>query len=143
MNVRLLSSQTSIQFIKYFLLSGAAFICDAGLLFFFTEYFALHYLVSATISFLAGLMIVYIGSVRWVFEERSFESKYTEFFLFASVGLVGLALNDLILWIFTGTFAFYYMASKVIAAGTVFVWNFFARKFLIFNARTWLKKQSL
>ena len=57
-----------IQFFRYFFVGGFAFVVDYGLLVLLTEVFGLHYLVSATISFIAGLVVNYLLSTSWVSE---------------------------------------------------------------------------
>ena len=61
------SDNPLIQFVRYFFVGGFAFIIDFGLLYILTEYAGLHYLLSATLSFIAGLVVNYIISCIWVF----------------------------------------------------------------------------
>lgn len=124
-----------IQLIRYTIVGGLAFVVDFGLLFVLTEYAGLHYILSATCSFLAGLLVNYYISTAWVFES-AFKSKQIEFTLFALIGVVGLGLNDLLIWIFTENFQIYYMLSKLITAVLVYLWNFLGRKYLVFNKQS-------
>jgi putative flippase GtrA len=122
-----------LQLLRYTFVGGFAFCIDFLTLFALTEYLNVYYLVSAGIAFINGLTVNYFLSVKWVFNERSMGNKYTEFFLFAFIGIVGLALNEFILWIFTDFLKIYYLISKIITAVIVYLWNFFVRKFLLFN----------
>ena len=65
------SDNLLIQFVRYFFVGGFAFIIDFGLLYILTEYAGLHYLLSATLSFIAGLVVNYIISCIWVFNNWS------------------------------------------------------------------------
>lgn len=121
-----------IQLIRYTIVGGLAFIVDFGLLFVLTEYLGLHYIASATCSFLAGLLVNYYISTAWVFES-AIKSKRMEFTLFALIGVIGLGLNDLLIWVFTEKFHLYYMFSKLLTAVLVYLWNFLGRKYLVFN----------
>jgi putative flippase GtrA len=56
-----------------------------------------------------------------------------EFLIFAVIGLVGLGLNEGIIWSFTDLAHFHYLISKIISAIVIFSWNFFARKRILFN----------
>ena len=58
------SDNLLIQFVRYFFVGGFAFIVDFGLLYILTEYAGLHYLLSATLSFIAGLVVNYIIRVQ-------------------------------------------------------------------------------
>jgi putative flippase GtrA len=45
------------------------------------------------------------------------------------VGLIGLGLNALIIYIFTELAHVYYLLSKIISTIIVFLWNFLARRY--------------
>jgi len=125
-----------LQLFRYTFVGGFAFLIDFGTLFILTEYFHIYYLISAGIAFIIGLIINYFLSVKWVFNSRSVENKWLEFTLFTLIGLVGLSLNELFIWILTDILLIYYLLSKIITALIVYSWNFFARKFLLFNKQS-------
>lgn len=121
-----------IQLFRYLLVGGTAFAVDFGLLWGLTEWCGVHYLFAAALSFIAGLTVNYLLSIRWVFSEHALHSCATEFSLFALIGVAGLGLNEAIIWIAAECLRCHYMASKIIAAAVVFFWNFLARKYLLF-----------
>lgn len=127
------TNNTYLQLFRYTFVGGFAFIVDFGTLFVLTEFFGIHYLVSAGIAFIFGLTVNYFLSVKWVFNNRVMENRWMEFLLFALIGLVGLGLTELFLWILTNIFLIYYLFSKIITAIIVYFWNFFARKVILFN----------
>jgi putative flippase GtrA len=127
------TDNTLHQLIRYSIVGGLAFIVDFGTLFILTEYFHLHYLISALIAFILGIITNYILSVTWVFRSRSVKNRINEILIFTLIGIVGLGLNELLLWVFTDLVSIYYLISKIMTTVIVFSWNFFARKFLLFN----------
>lgn len=128
------------EFGRYFLSSAVGLAIDFGLLFALTEYAGLHYLASATVSFLAGLAAVYYLSIKWVFRSRQLSSPQVELLVFAFIGVVGLILNNLGLWLLTELAGLYYLGSKVVVTGGVFMWNFGARKALLFRLKKEVKE---
>ncbi|MEE9190982.1 MAG: GtrA family protein, partial [Candidatus Neomarinimicrobiota bacterium] len=92
------TDDTLIQLFRYTFVGGVAFIFDFGSLFILTEYFKIYYLVSAAIAFIIGLTINYLLSITWVFFKHSIKSKHFEFFIFAFIGVIGLALNEFFIW---------------------------------------------
>ena len=127
------TNNTLIQLFRYTFVGGAAFIVDFFSLFIFTEFLNLYYLISATIAFFIGLVTNYILSIVWVFHIRAFSSKSLEFGIFALIGITGLLLNILFIWFFTEQVHLYYLLSKIISAVFVYLWNFFARKNILFR----------
>lgn len=130
--VNVLGSRSTHEFIRYFVASLIALFVDALMLFVLTSLFDVHYLVSAGMAFLCGLAITYTLSIHWVFERRHARAGF-EFFVFFVTGLTGLLINELVLWVLTGGLGFYYMVSKIASAGIVFLWNFFARRYVLFR----------
>lgn len=124
---------TFIQLFRYAFVGGFAFIIDFGSLFIFTEFFGIHYLISAPIAFILGLITNYILSIVWVFKKRKFRKKSFEFGIFGLIGIVGVGFNELFIWFFTEYVHLYYLTSKIISTGFVFLWNFFVRKSVLFR----------
>lgn len=108
---------------------------DASLLYILTEWLGLHYLLSTLLSYSVGLLIAYAFSILWVFDYRSVESRALEFSVFAVIGVMGLGLTSLSMWLFTSGLGFHYLWSKIITTIIVFVWNFIMKKFLLFRRR--------
>jgi putative flippase GtrA len=121
------------QLFRYTFVGGIAFIADFSSLFILTDIFNIYYLISAAVAFLLGTIINYSLSIIWVFSKRKILNKSFEFAIFSLIGIVGLGLNELIIWVFTEYVNFHYLISKIISAGFVLLWNFFARKFLLFR----------
>jgi putative flippase GtrA len=130
------TNSTLLQLFRYTFVGGFAFIVDFGTLYILTEHFNIHYLASAGIAFIFGLTINYFLSVKWVFNNRAMGNRLLEFLLFTLIGLVGLGLNELFLWILTDILLIYYLISKIITTVIVYLWNFFARKIILFNKQT-------
>ena len=121
------------QFIKSVAVSLVSFAVDLGILVLLTEWAGIHYLVSAALSFLAGTTLAYALSILWVFDVRSFHSRWGEYAVFVAVGIAGLGLNEALIWVFTELLAIHYVVSKLIAASIGFFWNFSARRWILFR----------
>lgn len=121
------------QFLRYVVVGGVAFVVDFSFLAFLTEVGKINYLISASISFLLGLVCNYVLSVKWVFLDRKFKNKLLEFALFSGIGIVGVVLNEVFIWFLTERAGIYYLYSKIVTAMIVLIWNFLARKFGLFS----------
>jgi len=128
------SCKTSVQLFRYLFVGGTAFGVDFGLLFALTEFIHLHYLISAALAFLGGTVTNYNLSIRWVFPKGGF-SKGVEFTLFAAIGLAGMVLNEIFMFVFVEWGHLHYLPAKICSAVLVFLWNFFARKFFVFSPK--------
>lgn len=120
-----------IQFFRYLVVSFVALIVDYSLLFCLTEFIHLDPLISNLFSSAAGLIINYILNVIWVFNKRKYNMKI-EFLIFVIIGLLGLGLNELILWFFTKIILLHYMISKIISTMIGYLFRFILRKYFLF-----------
>lgn len=119
------------QILKFGVVGGAAFVIDYGLLFLLTEYLNIHYLVSGMISFSVSVIFNYILSVFWVFNIRKKRNVKKEFILFIVFSILGLGINQIIMWLLVEKIGYYYMLAKIAATIIVMVYNFITRKFFL------------
>ena len=121
------------QFTRYLVAGGLAFVVDFGSLYLLTEFAGLHYLISAAVAFLFGLVTNYCLSRLWVFDRRTIKNSAMEFVVFTVIGVVGLGLNEVIIWFVTEEIHLHYMLAKAVSGGVVLVWNFTVRKTILFR----------
>lgn len=118
---------------RYFTASAVAFAVDFGLYVALVRLGEVHYLFAAPIAFALGLATIYALSIRWVFGKRRLANARIEFAIFASVGVAGMALNQLILYAGVELLALSYELAKLASTAVVFCFNFVLRKLLLFT----------
>lgn len=118
------------QLFRFGIVGFTAFLIDAGLLFILTEFCHIHYLISSIISFVVSLVYNYILSIFWVFDVQK-KQTYKEVLLFIILSIIGLGLNQLIMYLGVDLLHIYYMFCKVLATITVMIYNFITRKIFI------------
>ena len=126
------------QFLRYMVTGGVAFVADFGLFALSLYVFGWHYLLANLVGLVAGLVLNYAMSILWVFTacKRILEKrKLAEFTLFALVGIAGVGINQLLMYLMVDGFGLNEMVSKMIAAVLVLMWNFGARKLILFKKR--------
>ena len=138
------------EFYKYFIVGVAAAILDV---FTFTSlaWGGVNYLFANVVSTCLGLIFNYYFSCTWVFQQQKINVK-RDFLPFAVIGFVGMGLQCALLYVLidlklaiwaTNLFAQpfgltidmkpVYFLSKVFVTGVTFLWNFFLRKYLVFQ----------
>ena len=119
------------QLFKFGIVGGIAFVIDYGLLYLLTEKIGIYYLVSSLISFSVSVIFNYIASVLWVFDVDKEKSKERNFIYFIGLSIVGLGINELIMWGGVDKLHIYYMLVKLFATAVVMVFNFITRKMFL------------
>lgn len=122
-----------VQLFRYTWVGGLAFIVDYFSLYLLTEFAEVYYLLSAGIAFVFGLTVNYVLSTLWVFSNSRLSNKLSEFAVFTIIGIIGLGLNEVIMYICCKSFNIHYLISKLFSTVVVFLWNFFGRKYILFT----------
>lgn len=120
------------RFLSYLFFAGFATLVDMGLLFLLTEYVGIWYFYSALISNICGMVTNFTLNKVLNFRNRS-RKVLRQFGLFAAVALVGLGLNQLIIFVLVEFFGIWYLLAKLVAVFTVVFWSYFGHKRLTFS----------
>lgn len=120
-----------IQIFKFGIVGGVAFLIDFIFLYFFKEALKLDVLVANTLSFCISVIYNYIASTKWVFHVNKEKNAKKQFVIFILFSVLGLLLNNLIMWISIDLLAIYYLLSKIIATILVMIFNFITRKLFL------------
>ena len=138
-----------IEFVKYCVVGGTAFVFDfaayLGLieLVFVPKYgrayvddnFLIDF-VCITVGFIVGLIVNYFFSMFWVFTSKKQQQQGKNaraFTIFAIIGVIGYFLKQLLMYIQLDWLLINRVIANIIAAGIVLVWNYLARKVIIFK----------
>ncbi|MBO4455042.1 MAG: GtrA family protein [Bacteroidales bacterium] len=123
-----------VQLLRYGISGLSATILDFVVLTLLTELFGEKLLLVWTaIAFLSGLTLTYLLSTNWVFDVRRLKSRTAEVSVFLLIGAIGLALTEFLMWLFAHQMDLHYLLSKLFASLIVFLWNFTAKKFILFR----------
>ena len=120
------------QIAKFGVVGIIATLIDYILLFILTDVFKVYYMTSSIISFSVSLIFNYIASIKWVFNVGH-KQTYKDGLLFLIFSLIGLWINQEVMYLAVEKLGIYYMISKIFATGIVMVWNFITRKIFIEN----------
>ena len=119
------------QFMKFGVVGVIAFVIDYGLMVALTELAGVNYLISATISFTVSVVFNYLASMRYVFTHKQGLSRRRELVIFVVLSVIGLGVNDLLMWLGSSVLGVSYLIVKIVATAIVMVYNFVTRKIFL------------
>ena len=116
-----------LEIVRFCFVGGISLIVDCGVLYGLTEFFGVHYLYSAAISFTVSVIFNYWLCVTYVFKgARKQTPKQAAIFIGSSVA--GLGLNQLCMWFFVEIVTWHYMLAKLGATVIVTIWNYVMKR---------------
>jgi len=121
------------EFHRYIWVGGTAFLIDLGLLLLLVE-LGIHYIVSNSASFLIANAFNFIAGHYFVFNKRArFDNLFRSYIAVLGISVLGLLLNDAVLFVGVEIIRLPIVPSKILATITVLLWNFAARKRLVYT----------
>lgn len=120
-----------IQIAKFGIVGVIAFVIDYGLFLLFTYVLSINYLVASGLSFTIATFFNFAASMRFVFAGKEGQTRTQQFVIFFVLSLLGLGLNQLILWMCVDLLSWFAWLGKLIATVIVMVFNFVTRKILL------------
>lgn len=111
------------KFIKFGVVGFSGMIVDFGVTWFCKEKLRWNKYISNSLGFIIAATNNYIWNRLWTFGSES-EQVTREYGLFFLISLIGLGLNNLIIYILHDKFRLNFYLAKIFAIGCVTVWNF-------------------
>jgi dolichol-phosphate mannosyltransferase len=101
--------------------SAVGFIVNLSLLFAFTEYLKIFYIISAILSFIIATTVAFFINKSIAFNKhKSSVKEYSKFFIVCAFSLI---INIAILYLATQYLGIYYIFSQIIASGVSLILN--------------------
>ncbi len=128
-----MKKQVIKQFLKFAVVGVFGTLIHVGLLYFFTEFLNIYYILSSFFGYFVALSIGFIVNKVWTFEEsirtRAI-SKYSKFF---AVCMFSLGISLILLYALTEFFGIHYIVSQILARGVALIINFLGNSLWTFR----------
>ena len=107
--------ELTVQFAKFGIVGVIAFCIDYWLFLLMTYVFGINYLIAS-------------ASMRYVFAGKRGQTRSQQFVIFFVLSVVGLGVNQLVLWMCVDLLAWLAWVGKLAATFIVMIFNFVTRK---------------
>ena len=124
------TTDVKIQLFRYIFVGGISFVVDFIVLFILKEFFKVNLYFAVAAAFIFGLITSYVLSKLLVFTK---ENSIGEFITFVLIAIVGLIFTELLMHLFAIVIGIQYLISKFIVAWIVLIWNFTAKKVILYR----------
>jgi len=121
-----------LQLLKFCVVGFSGMIIDFGTTWLMKEKIKINKYIANSCGFTFAASSNYFWNRIWTFESHS-NRIGTEFLSFFAISIIGLGLNNAIIWILSDKMKLNFYLSKIIAIGVVTVWNFGMNFFFTFH----------
>lgn len=110
------------KFFKFGLVGVSGTAVDFGVTYSFKEWVKLNKYLANSIGFMVAVTTNYIFNRIFTFESQG--DVMSQYMKFVAVGIIGMAMNNLIIYLCEKHFKLNFYISKIAATLVVMVWNF-------------------
>lgn len=119
------------QFLRFSMVGISCFCLDYGIMVLLTEAVNVDYFWASATSYTIATIVNYILSMRFVFRGKEDMNRWTEMLIFLVLSLIGLGLNQMIMWVVVEQVHIHYMLAKIFSTLMVTTYNFISRKIFL------------
>lgn len=116
-------SELVTKFLKFSIVGATGVVVDFFFTFICKEKLKFNKYVANSIGFIIAATSNYWLNRIWSFESTN-PDVYTEYFSFVGVAVVGLAINNTVLWLVNEKVGINFYIAKLFAIGVTTIWNF-------------------
>ena len=120
------------KFIKFCVVGFSGMIIDFGTTWGLKEKVKVNKYIANSTGFILAATSNYIWNRYWTFQSEN-SHVVTEYFSFIIISLIGLAINNFLIYLLSDKMKFNFYLSKLIAIGVVTVWNFVLNYLITFR----------
>ncbi len=122
-----------MRFIRFGIVGCSGMLVDFGVTWLCKEKLRWNKYLSNSLGFVLAATNNYVWNRLWTFESES-EAVVREYLSFVVIATIGLALNNLIVYLLHERLHLHFYLSKLIAVGCVTLWNFSMNYVFTFGA---------
>lgn len=123
----------AFKFLKFASVGLSGVIVDFSVTYFLKEKCSIQKYVANSIGFALAASTNYLLNRIWTFQSKN-QHILDEYGRFLFVSILGLAINNLILWLLVNKYGRNFYWSKLIAIGITTIWNFAANLIFTFQS---------
>ncbi len=120
------------QLLKFCLVGGSGVVVDFGVTCLCKEALRLNKYLANSLGFLCAATSNYLLNRIWTFRSTAPDIAQ-QYLRFLGIAVVGLLINNAVIYVLHGRMKFNFYLAKLFAIGTVTFWNFFMNYFFNFG----------
>ncbi|WP_343557475.1 GtrA family protein [Sphingobacterium sp.] len=125
-------SETILKFVRFGIVGSIGFVIDFSITYLLKEKLKVNKFVANSFGFSLAVINNYLLNRYWTFQNYS-PNVLKEFTLFFLACLIGLLLNNIVLYLLNEKANLSFYVAKIGSVFVVMLWNFIANYFYVFH----------
>jgi putative flippase GtrA len=121
-----------LKFLKFCAVGFSGMLIDFGTTWLLKEKVRINKYIANSTGFILAATSNYIWNRLWTFQSENSQITF-EYLSFIIISVIGLGINNLVIFIFSDKLKFNFYFSKLIAIGVVTIWNFIMNYLITFQ----------
>lgn len=123
-----------LKFIKFGVVGFSGMLIDFGITWLLKEKLKVNAYLANSLGFISAASSNYFWNRLWTFESENKDIPL-EYMSFIIISVVGLLINNLMIYLLTTKFKLNFYLAKLLAIGVVTIWNFGMNFLITFSQR--------
>jgi len=122
-----------LKMLRFIIVGVLAASTHVGLLYFFTEYVGLWYILSTTLGWCAGFIVSFTLQKFWTFTDNMHDRVGWQMFLYSLLQGSNLVFNGIALFVLSDVLSVWYLPAQVVVLLVLSVWTYIISQRFIFK----------
>ena len=115
---------------KYIISGGTATAVNLGLIFVFTDFFHIWYVLSAALAYAGAFVISFTLQKFWTFQNKTTEKIRSQFAVYVGLGIFNIVLNAGLIYLIVESTGVHYLVAQIGIGLFIALWSFFCYRIL-------------
>ncbi len=124
------------QYFQFITVGGIGVILNLALLFLFTEFIGMYYILSESLAFFIATVNNFILNKVWTFKENLKNDPFKKLIQYLGISMIGVTINLSVLFLLVEFFSIWYMIAEIFATAASSVVNYLGNKFWTFKDKS-------
>lgn len=124
---------THTKIFRFLVSGGISTGVDLGLLYLFTDFFGIWYLVSSVLAFILAFFVSFGLQKFWTFRDHSRDGMQAQMGVYLFISSCNLGLNTFLVYLLVDHFGFHYLVAQIVTSIFIACESFFIYQRFVFR----------
>lgn len=121
--------------LRYLVAGGTAAFVDLGILYLLTDWFGMHYLLSATLAFVIAFCVSFFLQKFWTFGDETRDRMHAQATVYFVIAVANVFANLGLMYLLVDVFGIWYMLAQIFVGAAIACYSFLIYRTFVFKTQ--------